>query len=533
MESGDRQAFLIGGGIGSLAAAVYLIRDGRMSGQNIVVFDEGEFWGGSLDASGSANAGYAMRGGRMFEEHFVCTYDLLSEIPSYDDPHKSARDDIFDFHQEASWYSRSRLIDKNGAKVNVSTMGFNMRDRFDLTRLLLTPEALLNDKRIDDYFGSHFFTTNFWYMWCSMFAFEPWHSAIEMRRYLLRFMHQFPKIADMTGIYHTRYSQYHSIVVPIQRWLKSHGVRFRNRTEVLDLELTHDAGQVRVCEIALRHEGVDEQCRVRSDDLVIVTNGSMTAASAMGSMSASASLNRAEPGRSWALWKRLASEYPELGRPDKFVGNVDQSKWLSFTVTTKSPLFKEFMEKYTGNTLGRGGLITFRDSNWLMTINVHHNPVYPGQPEDTYLWWGYGLFPDRVGNFISKKMADCTGEDLLRESLAHLKLSTQDTQKIVEASQCIPCMMPYITSQFMPRSKGDRPAVVPKGSVNLAFVGQFCELPDDTVFTVEYSVRAAKMAVTTLLKLNKPIPPVYVGGRDVHVLLDTLRASIGFSRVDA
>jgi oleate hydratase len=49
---------------------------------------------------------------------------------------------------------------------------------------------------------------------------------------------------------------------------------------------------------------------------------------------------------------------------------------------------------------------------------------------------------------------------------------------------------------------------VPPGSRNFAFISQFVEIPEDVVFTVEYSVRAAQMAVYQLLDLDLPIPPV-------------------------
>jgi oleate hydratase len=64
--------------------------------------------------------------------------------------------------------------------------------------------------------------------------------------------------------------------------------------------------------------------------------------------------------------------------------------------------------------------------------------------------------------------------------------------------------------------------VVPEKSVNLAFIGQFAEVPDDVVFTVEYSVRTAWTAVAQLLKLDKRPPQVYKGHHDPHVLAAAL-----------
>ena len=86
--------------------------------------------------------------------------------------------------------------------------------------------------------------------------------------------------------------------------------------------------------------------------------------------------------------------------------------------------------------------------------------------------------------------------------------------------------MPYITSQFMPRVKGDRPQVKPTGTTNIAFIGQYCELPDDVVFTVEYSVRSAQTAVYALLQLDKEVSPLYKGQHDIGVLFNALRTLV-------
>jgi oleate hydratase len=85
-------------------------------------------------------------------------------------------------------------------------------------------------------------------------------------------------------------------------------------------------------------------------------------------------------------------------------------------------------------------------------------------------------------------------------------------------------MLPFITSQFLVRSKTDRPPVIPKNSMNLAFIGQYCEIPDDVVFTVEYSVRSAQTAVFSLLKLDKKPSPIFKGQHDTHVLFDSVKA---------
>jgi oleate hydratase len=514
------KAYLVGSGIASLSAATFLIRDGGFKGSDIHVLEEENRKGGSLDANGGPETGYSMRGGRMFELQFRCTYDLLGSIPSADDPTKSVTQDTFEFHEDFSWNDHARLVDENGQISESHSMGFSERDRLELVKCAATPELLLDGKRINDCFGPHFFTTPFWFMWCTTFAFEPWHSAIEFRRYLNRFIHLFPTFDTMSGIYRTRFNQYDSIVRPLLAWLEQRGVDFQMGTRVTDLSFARGRA-VTVDRILLTRDGRAEEIAVGPDDLVLVTNGSMTANSSLGSTDAAPVLDTSRSAGSWRLWETLAARRPDFGNPSAFTGSIQDSKWTSFTVTTKDPTFFQLMEKFSGSPAGKGGLITFTASSWLLTIALNHQPHYRGQPADTFVWWGYGLFPDKVGNYVPRKMSECTGREIVQEVLYHLKLD-RPLEAIVESAIVIPCQMPYITSQFLVRRRGDRPAVLPKGSTNFAFMGQFAEVPDDVVFTVEYSVRTAWAAVAGLLKLEKQPPPVYKGQFDPRVLVHAL-----------
>ena len=134
------------------------------------------------------------------------------------------------------------------------------------------------------------------------------------------------------------------------------------------------------------------------------------------------------------------------------------------------------------------------------------------------VFWGYALHPERIGDFVPKSMSDCTGKDILQELCGHLNFDP-DT---VTSAICIPCRMPYITSMFMPRALSDRPLPVPNGSKNFAFVSQFVEIPEDVVFTVEYSVRAAQMAVYKLLGIEREVPPILHHDKSIKVKLDAL-----------
>jgi oleate hydratase len=515
------KAYLVGGGIAALAAATFLIRDGGFDGADIHLFEEKRNLGGSLDAGGTAASGYTMRGGRMFEAEFRCTYDLLSGIPTLDDPSMSVTQEILAGHEDFAWDDVARLVDGDGKIVDTRSMGFSERDRLDLVRCLAAPEGHLDGKRITDCFGEHFFTTNFWFMWCTTFAFQPWHSAIEFRRYLRRFIHLFPEFASMSGIHRTRYNQYDSIVRPMTAWLREHGVTLHTGCRVTDLGLAPGRRHTTVETICLSRHGHDEKITVAPDDLVLVTNGSMTDASSLGSHT-TAPPPAPRSSDAWLLWHRLARGRDDFGNPNTFDKHVKESRWESFTVTTKDPAFLRALEAFSGRETGKGGLMTFTDSNWLLTIVANRQPVYRDQPEGVSVWWGYGLFPSRAGNRTPKPMTMCSGREILEEVLHHLHLDESTAARILRTSTVVPCLMPYITSQFLARRCDDRPKVVPEGSVNLAFIGQFAEVPDDVVFTVEYSVRTAWTAVAQLLQLDKQPPAVYKGHHDPHVLAAAL-----------
>lgn len=514
----NNKAYFVGSGIAALAGAAFLIRDGHIPGENIHLFEELDRTGGSLDGAGSVETGYVMRGGRMIEEHYVCTYDLFASIPALTDPNKTVYDEIVEFSHQHVSASRCRLL-RNGEKVDVSSFGLSEKDRLDLIALLMHSEDSLGAKRIEDWFAAGFFKTNFWLMWATMFAFQPWHSVVEIKRYLLRFIQLFPDFNQMGGVWRTPYNQYDSMVLPLTAWLQAQGVNFILNTKVLGLDFDLGEGLRTVKNI--RTDTGNENIAVAADDLVFVTLGCMTEDSSLGSMNSPAILNTSNSGGAWALWEDIANGRPGFGHPSAFTGHIDQTKWQSFTVTLADPAFFEFMENLSGNKAGTGGLVTLTDSNWFMSIVLAHQPHFINQPENVFVFWGYGLFPDRIGDFVKKPMSDCTGEEILMELFQHLKVDDNTLSKLVSAI-CIPCLMPYITSQFMPRVKGDRPDVVPAGTKNLAFIGQFCEIPDDVVFTVEYSVRSALMAVYALLNINKDIPPVFKGQHNVAVLFNAL-----------
>ena len=512
-------AFLIGGGIGSLAAAAFMVRDGGVPGTNITVLEASPILGGSLDGAGDPVNGYSLRGGRMLTtDNYECTWDLFKSIPSLVDPKQTVFDETVEFNRKHKANSLARLVDRRRARVAVTSMGFSMRDRMELLKLSNTDEAELADSRITDWLSPEFFETEFWFMWVTTFAFQPWHSAVELKRYLHRFMLEFSRIETLAGVKRTVYNQYDSLVRPLQSWLEAMGVRLVTDCRVTDLDHKTEGGKFTVTGVHCLRQGKSELLVVKDGDLVFMQNGSMTDASSLGSMSKPpAMLTKVDSG-GWTLWEKLAQGRPDFGNPAAFNSCIAQSCWESFTVTLKTPTFFDNMRQFSGNEAGTGGLVTFKDSNWLMSIVLANQPHFANQPADVQVFWGYALFPDRVGNFVAKPMAECSGAEILQELCGHLRFDLET----VATANCIPCRMPYITSMFMPRVLADRPMPVPKGSKNFAFISQFVEIADDVVFTVEYSVRAAQMAVYQLMGIERTVPPVTPHDKSLRTQFEAL-----------
>lgn len=518
-EYGNKQVYFVGGGIASLAGACYLIRDCEFPGESIHIFEELNVLGGSNDGAGDPEKGYVIRGGRMLnDETYENTWELLMMIPSIDNPNKSVREEIIEFDTAHPTHSNARLVNKNGEVVDVMSMGFDNDDRIALVKLIATQEKKLNKLKISNWFRPHFFETNFWYMWATTFAFQPWHSLSELRRYMIRFMHEFPRIHTLEGVTRTPYNQYDSIILPIEKYLNNYNVDFKMKCTVIDLDFK-DSEEITVTKVHYKEEGVEKIIEFNEGDIVIVTNGSMTEGYSLGSMTKAPTING--KGASWNLWNKISKKKPGLGNPSLFDDYIDGSKWESFTVTCHDSKFFDLMEKFSHNKAGTGALVTFKDSSWLMSIVLAYQPHFRNQPDDVKVFWGYGLRPDNIGEYVKKKMSECTGEEILTELLHHLKFE-EDMDDIIKSANCIPCMMPFITAQFMPRSIGNRPQVIPKGSTNLAFIGQFCEITDDVVFTEEYSVRSARIAVYKFFGVNKSVEPVKQYQYDVRTLFKSL-----------
>ncbi|GEP17939.1 oleate hydratase [Pediococcus pentosaceus] len=547
------KAYMIGTGIANLAAGIYLIRDGGWSGNQITMFGlekhgandgaavadyEQEYGNQSL----SNNRGYLAKGGRMLnEETYENLWDILRSVPSLDNPGQSVTDDILNFDHAHPTHDVARLMDKkngirnNGGADDYNRMQFNNKDRYLLSKLMMMPESKedkLNDISIAEWFAEspHIFSTNFWYMWETTFAFKKESSAMELRRYMNRMILEFSRINTLEGVTRTPYNQFESIILPMRKYLADQGVEFINNRKITAFNFKDTPLRDDIIVTGLEYEDVESgetgKIEVDENDLVFDINGAITDSSSMGDFNTPIKENM-EYAPSAALWKQATEHFYNLGNPDKFFNDRAQSEWMSFTVTTNNHYLVNEISRITQQEPGNA-LNTWVDSNNLLSIVVHHQPHFHAQKENETVFWGYFMFPRKNGDYVDKPVIEMTGKEMLQELLGHLSEVDRAADNIINHEEeimdsivnVIPVYMPYASALFNQRAVGDRPDVIPKNSKNLAFVSQFAEMPFDMVFTEQYSIRAAQKAVYHFMGIpESQMTPVHHYEKDPKVLL--------------
>lgn len=523
----EKSAYIIGSGLAALSAACFLVRDGQMDGKHIHILEKDPVAGGACDGMYINNIGYVMRGGREMDNHFECMWDLFRSIPSIETEGVSVLDEYYWLNKDDPNYSLCRATENRGKDAHTDKkFGLSDKGASELMKLYLTPDEDLYNKKITDVFDDEVLDSNFWMYWRTMFAFENWHSALEMKLYMHRFVHHIGGLPDFTALRFTRYNQYESMILPMVRYLESFDVQFHFGTKVNNVIFEKNGEKKTATQIEITVNGKNDVIGLTENDLVFITNGGCVENSTIGSQDEPAKFNKEiKPGGGWDMWKKIAAQDASFGKPDKFCHEPELTNWMSATVTTLDdkviPYIKKICKRdpFSGGVV-TGGIVTCRDSSWLLSWTINRQPQFRNQPKDQCLVWVYSLFTDRPGDYVKKPMRSCTGKEICMEWLYHLGVPENEIKELAEKScNTVPVMMPYVTAFFMPRQAGDRPDVVPKGAVNFAFLGQFAETKRDTIFTTEYSIRTGMEAVYTLLDIERAVPEVWGSTYDIRDLL--------------
>lgn len=523
-----KSAYIVGTGLAALTAACYLVRDGQMKGAHIHIFEKDPIPGGACDGYEYPGVGYVMRGGREMDNHFEVMWDLFRSIPSIETEGVSVLDEYYWLNKADPNYSLCRATQNRGEDAHTDgKFAISDKGAMEIMRLFFTPDEQLYNKKITDFFDDEVLNSNFWLYWRTMFAFENWHSALEMKLYIKRFIHHIGGLPDFKALRFTKFNQYDSMILPMVKYLEGFGVQFHYNTKVVNVQFDCTPEKKVAKSIELLVDGKTDFVDLTEDDLVFITNGGCVENATIGAQNRPAEFHtEIREGGGWDMWRKIAAQDPAFGHPDKFCFDPEQTNWMSATVTTLDqrvvPYIRDICKRdpFSGKVV-TGGIVTVKDSGWLMSWTINRQPQFKNQPKDQLVVWVYGLFTDKLGDFVKKPMRDCTGREICEEWLYHLGVSERDIPDIAETGcNTVPVMMPYITAFFMPREKGDRPDVVPEGAVNFAFLGQFAETRRDTIFTTEYSMRTGMEAVYTLLNVDRGVPEVWGSTYDIRDLLN-------------
>lgn len=527
-----KKAIMIGAGLSNMAAAVYLIQEGKWQGDQITFYslddhgsNDGAPTGDVTDEYWNKNhpmenqKGYVARGGRMLNYRtYVDLMDLLDRIPSATEPNMTAAEDTRDFDAKHRTFDKARLLEGGKGIIDGGHLGLNNKSRMLLTQMIMmsdSDEEKLDNVTIAEYFKEDpaFFESNFWYMWETTFAFRTRSSAQELRRYMHQMIYEFTQIEHLVGVNRTRYNQYESIMLPLINYLKEQGCHIVLDRLVTDWSFKDTTMQDKITVTGLHMLNVttnqEEYVAVDDDTAVIFTNGSITDSATLGDFDTPAAENM-DYGVASSLWKKAAEQFYNLGTPDKFFADRDASEWVSFTLTTKDHLLLNEITRITtqepGNALNSFISTTpispLHQKDVNMSIVVHHQPHFTSQKPNETVIWGYFLYPRRVGEFVTKPYIEMTGKEMVQELIGQLSKvdpgpgNIRDKEALIMDSVInnIPVYMPYASALFNNRAKSDRPKVIPAHSTNLAFTGEFVEQPYQMIFTEQSAVRSGEIA---------------------------------------
>lgn len=526
------KVIMIGAGLANMAAAVYLIQEGRWNGEQITFYsldDHGsndgaptetvtdEYWNKNHPLENQK--GYVARGGRMLNYRtYVDLMDLLDRIPSATEPHMTAAEDTRDFDAKHRTFDKARLLEGGKGIIDGGHLGLNNKDRVLLTKLIAMPdseEEKLDNVSISEYFKDdpHFFETNFWFMWETTFAFRLQSSAQELRRYMHQMIYEFTQIEHLVGVNRTRYNQYESIMLPLVNYLKDQGCHIVLNRLVTDWEFKETTMQDEITVTGLKMTNTEtneeEFVPVDDDTAVIFTNGSITDSATLGDFETPAPENM-DYGAASSLWKKASERFYNVGNPDKFFADRNASEWVSFTLTTRDHILLNEITRITtqipGNALNSfvstSPITPLGQKDVNMSIVVHHQPHFTTQKPNETVIWGYFLYPRRRGEFVDKQYIKMNGKEMLQELIGQLSkvdpgpgnIRDKEAEIMASVINNIPVYMPYASALFNNRAKTDRPKVIPKHSTNLAFTGEFVEQPYQMIFTEQSAVRSGEIA---------------------------------------
>ncbi|KAL3474749.1 oleate hydratase [Aspergillus californicus] len=513
------EAWILGSGTAALASALYLVRLANFAPERVHILDHHGSLGEALHHPGDHSGGYDQFAGCLPVPVGEPLEQLLDLVPSVNDESRSILDEIRsalfkESDEDNGEDGQTRfIVQRNDELRTIPTnrLDLSPRQRIALMRLMLKREKSLERKQIRDYLPGTFFKSTFWAIWSAQFGFQPWHSASEFRRTIRQYLRDFRGLKILSCLDITGHYQFEATFLPIYHFLRSLDVDFRFGAKVQNVATDIREGERTVTGIDLVDNGLELCQTVGRDDIVLVTLGSTTSGSGIGtnehrpfktSMEASEVLDG-----NWSLWLDLASNYDCFGDPYNFCTHQAQSMLESFTVTTEDLEFYQHLCALFFSLPKTGTFIALQESPWRMNLCLPTQPVFSGQPPNVRVFWGFANYPENKGKYVKKSMLQCSGAEIIKELLSHLHLGPEylDRRTIT-----VPRVMPRMSAILLARAEGDRPSIIPRSISNFGLVGHFSEMPQYSCVDMSYSVRTAQRAVSHLT--GKKIGQVREGG---------------------
>ena len=496
-----RKAYFIGGGLESLAGAVYLMRDCNFLGENIYIIEPSAVVGGEYYAAGNPDTGYIIRNGAELFSTDANLWDLLDSVPSLRAPDISVSEDVLTYNSAHPTAMRTRIIDADGIAA-LTSLGLDKESRRALLNLLTKNENSVTGT-IAEWFAEvpQFLDTKLWVLLSTDFKLCRESSALVLRAAVLCHLSHIAALDSRADIIRTPLNTYESVILPIKAYLERMGVKLMSKCRMTGFNM--DGGFV--TELNLDDNGARKTIYLEQDDLCFISCGSIADGALCGDIDTPPP---AFDGASESLHilHLLERNLPDSTGAAELFSHPEITTAAEFTVTTSSNLLLRLFEEYTKTPLGADAFITATESPWCISIDIGTQPVMQNQSGKTTVLHGFALCPSNIGIFTGKPMHECSGREVVYELISALHMQRHWEEIDSELVNSVVCIEPFALA---PTLSGNRPAV---NGGNLAVIGRFSHA-GGSACSAEYAVRSARTAAYELTRCGrKIIPPVKSAG---------------------
>lgn len=481
----DVNAYITGGGLSALAAALYLARDCNLTPSNIHLLTNVRY------DRGSEETGYVCHRGRLISENkSLNLFDLLNDVKSLDIPDLTVCDEILNIFSANPRMRNISFIDEDKNVTDISSIRLEKEFRNIIISLLQSKKDSLRSLSVREVFPNEFFSTAFWKLFRAAYGFSEESSAFEFVNCIACMDN------TLSGTMPSDFDRHEEIIEPLTEHLRELGVDIRENALVTDIDFAGGRADA----VHFTDNSVRKTVYLNDRDICIFPTDEMTECEARGSFNEPAPKDFSSP---YQLWKKLSEKNDAFKDPSSFFDEFGAHTSEEFTITLSNRLLPELIDKVTCGALGNDGVIVLDNSAWKMTVCAVPSAHFKSQSGDVSVIWGYAARFDRDGAQSGKPMTECSGAEILYElvSCFNLEEAWEDIRETV--INVIPCHRKYDKALLSPASS--KLEIIPTRISNIAVSGNFAQYDSGTVFAEEYAVSTARTAAYRLMKTKKKV----------------------------